>query len=185
MEAFPLPTLPTPRLLLRPLVADDAHALHRCYGDVETMRYWDHPPALDLTETQARITQSLQTDPAWHAAWAVVLRENGELIGLVNYHHRDPAAQRLEIGYLLARPYWHLGYMSEAVEALLRHCFEELGAHRVEAMMAVENAGSVHLAQRLGFRLEGLLRDRQRVAGQFRSVLMFALIEDEWRARRK
>jgi ribosomal-protein-alanine N-acetyltransferase len=173
--------LDTTRLMLRPLVRGDAEGLHTCFGDAEAMRFWDAAPARDVAETAKRLEETLTTDPRWHAGWAVVLKETGQFIGFVNYHNRVPQAQRLAVGYILAAAYWRRGLMTEAMRCFIGHCFSALDAHRIEALIEPENVASMHLAERLGFRREGLLRDRLRVAGRYRSVEMLSLLEEDWR----
>jgi ribosomal-protein-alanine N-acetyltransferase len=182
------PVFNTARLILRPLAESDAEGLHECYGDAGAMRYWDLPPSRDVAETARRIKQSLNVPAHWHAAWAVLARGDapggGRLVGMINYHHREPWNRRLEIGYILAPPHWRRGYMSEAMGVFLRHVFEGLGSHRVELTIEPGNAASIGLAEHLGFTREtGVLRDRLCVAGEYRSVLLYALLEPEWRAR--
>ena len=69
------------------------------------------------------------------------------------------------------------------MQGFLGYCFDELATHRVEALVDYRNPGSIRFTQKLGFKNEGLLRDRICVAGEYRSLLMFALLEDEWKAR--
>jgi len=70
--------------------------------------------------------------------------------------------------------------MTEAVGGLLDHCFVELGAHRIEALIHPDNVASMRLVERLGFRCEGgPLRDYWRVGGAYLSVMMYALLADE------
>lgn len=177
------PGVVTPRLVLRPVTIEDADSLHRCcYGDPEVMRYWDLSPSRDAKQTAARIAQSLSIDPAWHAIWVVLLKGNEHPIGMMNYNHREPAARRLEVGYALARSHWRQGYMAEAMSGFLQYCFDELATHRVEALVDHRNQESILFTEQLGFRNEGLLRDRICIAGEYRSLLMFALLEDEWQA---
>ena len=178
------PVVLTSRLRLRPVLTEDAEGLHdACYGDAEVMRYWDLSPSRDAKQTAARIAQSLSIDAAWHAIWVLLLKGHERPIGMVNYSHREPGARRLEVGYALARPYWRQGYMAEAMDGFLGYCFDELATHRVEALVDYRNPGSIRFTQKLGFKNEGLLRDRICVAGEYRSLLMFALLEDEWKAR--
>lgn len=178
------PVVMTPRLILRPVTIEDADSLHRCcYGDPEVMRYWDLPPSRHAKQTVARITQSLSIDPAWHAIWVILLKGNEHPIGMMNYHHREPAARRLEVGYAIARSHRRQGYMAEAMCGFLQYCFDELATHRVEALVDHRNQECVLFTEGLGFRNEGLLRDRICVAGEYRSLLMFALLEHEWRDR--
>jgi ribosomal-protein-alanine N-acetyltransferase len=179
------PVLSTARLILRPLAESDAQGLHACYGDAAAMRYWDLPPSTDVAETARRIKQSLGASTHWHAAWAVVARADRSLVGMLNYHHREPWNRRLEIGYIVAPSHWRRGYMSEAMGAFLHHVFEGLGTHRAELTIEPGNAASIGLAEHLGFTREtGVLRDRLCVGGDYRSVYLYALLETEWRAAR-
>jgi [ribosomal protein S5]-alanine N-acetyltransferase len=174
--------LQTPRLRLRPMVASDAAALHSCYGDAEAMRFWDFSVSRDPAHTAERLADSLAVDPRWHRGWAVILKSSDAFIGYVNYHRRDPRHHRLEVGYILARRYWQQGLMSEAMHAFLEYCFGRLETHRVEAEIEPENVGSICLAQQLGFQREGVLRDRLFVDGRYRSLVMFSLLDTDWRA---
>jgi ribosomal-protein-alanine N-acetyltransferase len=177
------PVLATARLTLRPLAEADAAGLHACFSDAVAMRHWDLPPSPDLAETLRRVRQSLSVPAQWHGAWALVARDGGATIGMVNYHHREPWNRRLEVGYILARPFWRRGLMREAMRAFLRHLFEDLGTHRVELTIEPGNAASIGLAEHLGFTREsGVLRDRLCVAGVYRSVVLYALLQPEWRA---
>jgi [ribosomal protein S5]-alanine N-acetyltransferase len=175
-----VPELNTPRLTLRWLAETDAPGLHAAYGDAEAMRFWDSLPSVDEAETAARIRQSLEVSPQWHAAFAVLLRPSGQFVGMVNYHWRQPWHRRLAIGWILARPWWRQGFAAEATQALLDHCFTTLGTHRVEAHIEPGNAASIRLAERLGFRREGLMRDWLFVADQPRDLLLFALLRPDW-----
>jgi RimJ/RimL family protein N-acetyltransferase len=182
-----VPALDTARLRLRCLTIEDAPAAHRAYGDPEAMRYWDMPPSIDVGETERRLTRSLSVDPQWHATWTVWARRDGEIpdgqfIGMVNYHARQPWNRRLALGWILVSRFEGRGYMHEAVGAVLSHCFTTLDTHRVEAEIEPENVRSARLAQRLGFQREGLLRDRLFVANQPRTVQMHALLRSDWRS---
>src|SRR5215472_8022673 len=159
-EALPVSEFVTDRLSLRRLAVEDAPSLHLAYGDADAMRFWDGPPSRDLAETEERIRRSLSVDPSWHVAWALLARHDKRFVGMINYHGRQDAHHRLALGWILVPRYERRGYMAEAVRALLAHCFETLQMHRVEAEIEPDNARSIRLAERLGFRNEGLLRDR-------------------------
>ena len=175
------PVIDAVRLRLRPLAVADAEQLHLAYGDPEAMRFWDFPATGSVGETARCIERSRGVSPEWHAAWGLELKHGArQLVGMVNYHRREPWNRRLEVGYILARPFWHQGLMQEAMRAFLDYCVERLDAHRVEAMIEPGNVGSIRLAERLGFRREsGLLRDRLLVGGEFRSVFLYALLAPE------
>ena len=183
-ESVSIPELKTPRLILRAWDESDAASLHAVFGDAHTMRFWDRAPSRDPAETLAMIRGSLAADPRFHAHFAITSRKTGEAIGMVNYHDRRPAFRRLAVGWILARVWWRQGLMREAVPALLDHCFDSLGAHRVEARIEAANAPSVALANWLGFQREGLMRDWMFVDGEARSPHMHALLKPDWTVRR-
>jgi RimJ/RimL family protein N-acetyltransferase len=159
---------------------DDAHDLHRAYGDAEAMRFWHAPPSRDVAETEERIQRSHSLDATWQAAWAVLTKDEGSFVGMVNCHARQPWNRRLAVGWILVPNSWGRGYMHEAIQVLIAHCFEALGTHRIEAEIEPENLRSIRLADRLGFQREGFLRDRAFVSGQPRSIWMYALFRPDW-----
>ncbi len=179
-DSPPVPELITDRLRLRRLGPKDAPGLHLAYGDAEAMRYWDAPPCRDVAETEARIRQSCRANTIWHAAWALLMQDD-QFIGMVNYHARQPWNRRLAVGWILVPQFQQRGYMREAMRALLSHCFNTLETHRIEAEIEPDNHRSMRLAERLGFRREGLLRDRLCVGGEPRSIWMYGLLCPEWK----
>lgn len=175
-----VPDLAFGRVRLRRLRLQDAADLHRAFGDPVTMRFWDSPPTRDVAETEARIRRSLAAEPAEHAPFAVLVQDR--LLGMVNYHARKPVHRRLGVGWILLPQATGQGYASEAMTALLTHCFGALQTHRVEAEIAPDNTRSLRLAERCGFHREGLLRDRLQVGGESRSMWMYGLLAPEWHA---
>lgn len=172
-------TFTTDRLTIRPISTRDAAGLHECYGDPDAMRFWDSRPSHDVAETRRWIPRSTPH----FAMWAVLTKEGKRFIGMVNFHRRHAGHRRLAIGYILSRKHWRRGYMHEALVPFIGHCFHALGSHRIEAEIEPENAASRALAEKLGFRAEGILRDRLCVEGKFRTIVLYALLADEWSAR--
>ena len=107
-------------------------------------------------------------------------KRSDRCIGMVNYHHRQAHNGRLEIGYILAPAHAASRADDGGRAGAPRYCFDELAVHRVEALIRPDNAASIRLAERLGFRCEGgPLRDYWRVGGAYLSVMMYALLADE------
>lgn len=180
-----VPVLETPRLRLRPFQIADAAGLHDAYGDPEAMRFWDFPALASVAETERAVRWSMKYNPYAYGVWAVATKDSDRCLGLVNYHHREQRNRRLEVGYILARAHWRRGIMSEAMTALLDHCFDALQVRRVEALIHPENVASIRLAEGLGFRCEsGPMRDRLRVGDTFHDQLMYGLVGRESLIRR-
>jgi RimJ/RimL family protein N-acetyltransferase len=88
-----------------------------------------------------------------------------------------------EIGFAFARSHQGQGYAAEAATAMLRLAFEDLRFHRVCAVVIEGNDASARLLARLGFRQEARLVDGVHFKGEWATQLVFAMLEDEWRAR--
>ena len=172
------PTLATKRLRLRQFEARDLQGLHACFGDEDAMRYWNFPACKTEAETEPKLRYLAKTSsPYDYLAWAVADKRSDRCIGLVNYHHREARNEKLEIGYILAPAQQGRGLMTEAVAALIAYCFDELAAHRIEALIHPDNVASIRLVERLGFLCEGgPLRDRWRRDDGYMSVMMYARI---------
>jgi ribosomal-protein-alanine N-acetyltransferase len=178
-KAFP--ELVTSRLRLRQFESRDVDGLHGCFGDADAMRYWTFPACATRTETARWVRILAKTSsPHEYLAWAVADKRSDRCIGTVLYHHREARNHRLEIGYILAKAQRGRGLMGEALQAQLTYCFDQLGVHRVEAMIHPDNTPSLRLAERLGFRPEGgPLRDFWRVGDRYASVMVYGLIHGE------
>src|SRR5262249_12853163 len=123
-------------------------AAHAIYGDPEAMRFWDMAPSKDQAQTVARIGYSAAVDPEAQVMWAILNKGNRQFVGMVNYHAWNHSQRRLALGWIIGRSHWQQGYATEAVAAVLAHCFTVLQVHRVEARIEPENTASIRLAER-------------------------------------
>ena len=167
----------TVRLRMRPMTVDDAESMHGIYADAEAMRWWSHAPHTSLDETRARLAKNT-TDPDWRA-WAITLKGDDTAIGQLAAHEKRQG-KVVEIGYSLARAYWHHGYAREAVSRLLDLLFREEGARRVFADTDPENDASNHLLDSLGFLREGRLRGEWETHIGVRDSFIWGLLAEEW-----
>jgi [ribosomal protein S5]-alanine N-acetyltransferase len=148
------PTLTTERLVLREVVAEDAADLLAFRGDPEVQQY-NLMPMKDTREALALV----RTMQGWYVSryaiqWGITLRGEDRVLGLCGIHDWSRERRRAALGYDLARAYWGLGIASEAVRAVLRFGFEDLDLDHIQALTVVENARSIRLLKRHGFRLE-------------------------------
>ncbi len=178
-----LPTLTAQRIALRPLTAGDVPALYRVFSDPEVMRYWSSPAFADESEAR-ELVENVQRgfENRTFFQWGLCRQDDDAVIGTCTLWQLDPENRRSEIGFILGREHWGHGYMSEALRALLDFAFSELGLRRLEADVDPENAPSIALLDRLGFRYEGHLRERWLVAGKVCDSLIYGLLAREWRS---
>jgi RimJ/RimL family protein N-acetyltransferase len=87
-----------------------------------------------------------------------------------------------ELGWALRPEETGKGLATEAVEALLRICFEDLGLRRVTASCFVANTASYRLMERLGMRREArTMKDALHPSGEWMDGYSYGLLADEWR----
>ena len=107
-------------------------------------------------------------------------RSSGRLIGGCGLEHIDAADRAAMLGYAMNPRDWGHGYMTEGLRALVSFGFRELELHRIWAHVAVNNARSVAVLERLGFRREGTLVDHQFLHGNWASSHVYAMLSREW-----
>jgi RimJ/RimL family protein N-acetyltransferase len=143
--------------LSRALVADFGWATD---GDPDTVSFTMIPsePGEDFLE---RWLGRYETgwDDASSAGFAVRTVDDGRVVGFAAYVQLDLEKQQGEIGYVVDAAARGRGAASRAVQLLTRWGLEELALERIELRIAPENEPSTRVAERAGYRLEGILRN--------------------------
>ena len=106
----------------------------------------------------------------------MVRRDDDAVIGTCTLAQLDPKNRRAEVGFILHPDHWRRGYMREAMGALIGFAFGELGLNRLEADVDPRNAPSLALLETLGFRREGLCRQRWIVDGVVQDSVILGLL---------
>ncbi|WP_269932148.1 GNAT family N-acetyltransferase [Aminobacter sp. HY435] len=116
------------------------------------------------------------------SALAFFIYENagGKLVGGITLGNiRYGVAQTGHIGYWIGERYAGQGFMVDALRLVVRHAFDTLRLHRIEAACIPDNARSVRVLEKAGFRREGLLRSYLRINGEWHDHYLYALIADD------
>ncbi len=147
----------THRLILRPPVLEDASTIFEEYAqDPEVTRYlvWRPHPSIEDTQTfLRRCIEAWSKDSAF--PWAIAHKETKRLIGMIELRMEQFKA---DLGYVLGRGHWGQGYMTEAVQEVIRWALQQDRIYRVWAVCDVENKASIRVLEKVGMNLEGTLR---------------------------
>ncbi|QNG61347.1 GNAT family N-acetyltransferase [Bacillus sp. PAMC26568] len=160
---FDFPTeLTTDRLYIRAPRPDDGKAVNEAINEsMNELKPWmpfaQKPQTLEDTEANLREACAkfiLRED----LRLLIFDRKHGHFIGSTGFHRINWNVPKLEIGYWISTKHAGNGYMTEAVEALAKFAAEEFGVKRVEIRCDPENIKSRRIPEKLGFILEGVLR---------------------------
>lgn len=179
-DAFP--SLRTQRMTLRAFEAKD-EAAFQLFAVKED--FWQFLPGPKLNAElvtrfiQARLAEAINpTGRDW--LFAVEERSMARAIGMVRLSIASAEHRQGNIGFSFDGTIRSKGYASEAMQAVLRFGFAELGLHRITALADVENARSHAVLKKLGFRQEGRLQQNFNVRGEWRDCDLFAILRSEW-----
>ncbi len=145
----------TARLLLRKPRPEDAPLIFAAYAqDPEVTRYLTFRPHREVSEANEAVERFLES---WRTGksycWLIFSRDDEKLLGAISARND----QGINLGYVLARPFWRQGFMSEALNVVVDWAFTIPSVFRVWAVCDLENVASARLLERNGFRQEGVL----------------------------
>ncbi|HEY6746213.1 MAG TPA: GNAT family N-acetyltransferase [Mycobacteriales bacterium] len=175
----------TERLVLRPATPADSAAVWS-YRQQEPVSRWLVRAPRTLADFRAYF------DSPEGLAKTLVVERDGGIIGDLMVAVGDAWAQeevkdrarglQAELGWVLDPAHEGHGYATEAVRALLRICFTDLGLHRVEAGCFAANEPSWRLMERVGMRRESYTRrDALHRSGQWMDGMAYGILAEEWR----
>ena len=147
--------LETERLYLREMTEADFPFLCKHLQDSDVMYAYEHP--FSDSEVWEGINKQLNRyKKCGFGVWAVILKENGKLIGQCGLSMQDCGGKEvLEIGYIFQKKYWHKGYASEATVACREYAFNKLNAGEVFSIIRDTNIASQNVAKRNGMSIRG------------------------------
>lgn len=172
----PTPTLKTSRFVLRELTRADAQSLFAAFSDPQLMRWWSRGPFASEVELE----DWLVPDAGWEEgrSWAIADSERSPAIGRIVAMDRGDAVS--EIGYLVVAKRQGRGVAREALSCVIDHLILAEKRRRIFADVDPENAASNRLLERLGFTLEGRLRQHCTTHLGRRDSLIWGLLPGEW-----
>lgn len=170
------------RVFLRPPVAADSNEF---VSLMQASRSFHRPWATAPTDPErfaAYLTDSRRAD---FEAMLVCRLCDEAILGFFNLSQIvRRSLQSAYLGYAVGRPFAGEGYMSEAIQLVLRRAFVELRLHRIEVNIQPANEASIALARGAGFRREGFSPRYLKIAGRWRDHERWAILADDWRAQR-
>lgn len=150
-------TIETRRLILRKFTSEDAENMYRNWtGDDEVTKYLTWPAHKNVEDSKEILKIWIdEYEDAEKYQWCIELKENREAIGSMSVVNIKRNVDAVEIGYCIGREYWNWGITSEALSAVIKFFFEEVGVNRVEARHDPNNENSGRVMIKCGLKYEG------------------------------
>ena len=175
-------TLTGKHVRLEPLAFEHHDDLVESVRDGELWNLWyTSIPTPDKVRAEIERRLGLQ-DKGSMLPFAVVELASGRAVGMTTYMDIDAANRRVEIGSTWYRQrVWRTALNTECKLLLLRHAFEELSCVAVEFRTHFMNQRSRRAIERLGAKLDGILRNhRFQPNGTLRDTCVYSIIATEW-----
>ena len=177
--------LETPRLILREYTEDDAPAVLAYQSDPRYLRYypWEDRTPEDVHRFVQTFIDWQSESPRRRFQLAVLLRENGALIGSCGVRCKPDDDTEADIGFELSPEHWGCGYATEAATAMAGFAFRDLGVRRLSSWCIAENAASARVLEKLGMSREGRLPASEHFKGRDWDTLLFGVTRERWEQR--
>ena len=182
----------TDRLILRPFVESDAADAYE-YLKAPTVNCFASMKVNSLEESRQAV---LERGKDGEYYFAIVLKENGKVIGEIDAMPETPAPDDKNAVLDTFSPCWMLhpdyhgkGYAFEAAKAFFDYLFYQKGARRIYAFTEDYNISSQKLCEKLGMRQEGLFREFVTFVNDedgnpiYENTMQWAILKKEWDAK--
>lgn len=156
-------------------------------SDDEVTRFLTWSSHRSVHETECVINQ-------WTAAynntdtynWIIVSRRTNEPVGSISVVNYNASSEFADIGYCLGKYWWGIGFMTEALEAVMGYLFYRVGFNSLRACHAVKNPASGRVMEKCGFTLEGTMRQYFKSrSGEFLDISFRSILKSEYLAIEK
>jgi ribosomal-protein-serine acetyltransferase len=166
-------------VLLKPISLDDVHDIFNTLNmERGYMRRW--LPFVDSTmgeeDTFAFVQNIIE-----HNGIQYSIFDEGRFVGLIGLNNLDLLNKKAEIGYWLSQSAQGKGIMINSVKALIKIAFEDMSLNRLQIRVALNNAKSRRIPEKLGFKLEGVEREGELlIDNEFTDLAVYGLLKKEF-----
>jgi [ribosomal protein S5]-alanine N-acetyltransferase len=166
---------------LRKITLEDVEDMHSYGSSEEVSKYvtWEtHNTLCDTKEFVEFVLTQYENKKI--APWGIEYKENGKLIGTVDFVSWQVKHNSAEIGYVLSQDYWGKGISTEAANEVIKFGFTHMDLVRIQAKCFVENIGSARVMEKVGMSFEGTLRKGMVVKGKHQDIKIYSILKEDF-----
>ena len=180
-----LPRFETKRLVLRRVEFRDCESMFEYSSDPEVAKYLSWTPHRSITETRDYINNiQKKYENGQFFDWGLVCKSNGEFIGTCGFTSVNLNRNTCEIGYVLSKKYWGMGFVPEAVEVIMDFAFGYMGVDKVEGRFIEGNVKSMRVMQKVGMTFEKSEHNVLYLHGQYRTICTYSITRNTFENRK-
>jgi len=168
----------TARLIVRKPVLEDAQEMFGNWAqDEDVTKYLAWKPHQSISETRLFLKKRIND---WligqQITYVIIQKDNQKMIGMIDIRIKD---HRADLGYVLAKNEWNMGFMTEVVKGMIEVLFNESSIYRIWATCDIDNLNSEAVLKKAGLTYEGVLKGwrlRPNISTIPRDVKSFSLL---------
>lgn len=170
------------RIRLRAVAEDDLQRFVVWFNDPEVTQGLSRISPLGMDEERTWFEESNKKSVFERPLAIDALADGGWVhIGSCSFFNHDPVAQLAELGIMIGdKRYWDMGLGTESMRLLLRHGFETLNFNKITLTLLEFNQRALTVYKRVGFVLEGRLRQDAFRRGKYWDTLVMGILRSEW-----
>lgn len=177
---------PIKKFHLRPAEKTDSEIISRWFQDVVDLATFDRTSRIPLNQSQ--------TEQAWIEAYGtpnddknccfIIESEAHEALGMTGLDNISQVNRDAIVPLFIEKSFRRSGIGIRATSLILDFAFRQLGLNRVTSYYRADNMSSQKLLNRLGFHVEGTMRQAWFADGQFHDMLVVGILQSDWMGRR-
>jgi len=174
----PFPVLESERLIFRRVGPNDMAEIFQLRSDEKIMQFVPRPLVKNHEEALEHIRmieEKIQENTGIN--WAICLKDETKMIGIIGFYRIKPEHFRAEIGYMLLPEFHGKGIVTEAISRLVPFGFDGLQLHSIEAIIDPENAASARVLEKNGFVKEAHFKENEFYNGKFLDSAIYSLLK--------
>lgn len=178
-----IPTLETPRLVMRKILPKDEEDMFEYASDPETSRFllWEPHSSRAFTRGHIQYLQRLYQSARFFD-WALVEKKSGKMIGTCGFTEIYEKKKCAEVGYVLSPRFHRMGLCPEALERMMDYGFFTLDLVKLSGRFMEENEASRKVLLKMGYREDTEKSEYFYKRGTKQRILTYSVTKEEYEA---
>ena len=164
------------KLHIRPLEKNDLEFIYKMRTNPDVMDYWCEEPYT----TMEKLTKSYDDGQESDADRQFILYHSQEKVGFIALYGIDARHRNAEFAIMIDPCQQGKGYATNATRLMVEYAFNQLNLHKLFLYVVKLNEKAIHIYQKVGFQIEGELKNHFFVDGSYRNALLMSLFKEDY-----